>query len=163
MPGTTPRPTTAAAQVCRRRRTRAARRAICRSILARASLRCLVLLEATSAPPPTITVAVDVLRAAQCATPQRRAESTAHLSARVGPGPKTRDRAPATLRGVFVTALVADAFGTNCYYVAPAPGEQWVVIDPGIGVLTRLGPLLPEHRVSPAAAVSPHGHRDHTH
>jgi len=63
---------------------------------------------------------------------------------------------------VFVTALVADAFGTNCYVVAPAPGEQCVVIDPGIGVLNRLDDLLAEHRLHPAAVVLTHGHLDHT-
>ena len=63
---------------------------------------------------------------------------------------------------MFVTALVADAFGTNCYVVAPAPGEQCVVIDPGIGVLTRLDHLLAEHRLHPAAVVLTHGHLDHT-
>ncbi|TML32849.1 MAG: MBL fold metallo-hydrolase, partial [Actinobacteria bacterium] len=63
---------------------------------------------------------------------------------------------------MFVTALVADAFGTNCYVVAPGPGEQCVVIDPGIGVLTRLDHLLAEHRLHPAAVVLTHGHLDHT-
>jgi glyoxylase-like metal-dependent hydrolase (beta-lactamase superfamily II) len=63
---------------------------------------------------------------------------------------------------VFVTAVPADAFGTNCYLVATAPGEQCVVIDPGIGVLDRLDAALSRHRLQPAAVVLTHGHLDHT-
>ncbi|MET7968043.1 MBL fold metallo-hydrolase [Micromonospora sp. NPDC005305] len=56
----------------------------------------------------------------------------------------------------------ADAFGTNCYVVATAPGEQCVVVDPGIGVLDRLDAVLAEHRLHPAAVLLTHGHLDHT-
>jgi hydroxyacylglutathione hydrolase len=69
---------------------------------------------------------------------------------------------PVTLRGVFVTAVPADAFGTNCYLVATAPGEQCVVIDPGIGILPQLDAALARHRLRPAAVVLTHGHLDHT-
>ncbi|MGH3750616.1 MAG: MBL fold metallo-hydrolase, partial [Micromonosporaceae bacterium] len=34
---------------------------------------------------------------------------------------------------MLVTGFPADAFGTNCYIVAPAAGEQCVIVDPGIG------------------------------
>ncbi len=68
---------------------------------------------------------------------------------------------PATLGGVFVTGVVADAFDTNCYLVAAAPGEQCVVIDPGIGVDRRLDAVLAEHRLHPVAVVLTHGHLDH--
>jgi glyoxylase-like metal-dependent hydrolase (beta-lactamase superfamily II) len=63
---------------------------------------------------------------------------------------------------VFVAGFPADAFGTNCYVVATAPGEQCVVVDPGIGVLDRLDALLAEHRLHPAAVLLTHGHLDHT-
>lgn len=58
-------------------------------------------------------------------------------------------------------SLVADAFGTNCYLVAPAEGEECLVIDPGVGVVDRLGELLAEHRLRPAAVLLTHGHLDH--
>jgi glyoxylase-like metal-dependent hydrolase (beta-lactamase superfamily II) len=61
-----------------------------------------------------------------------------------------------------VAALPADAFGTNCYIVGAGPGEQCVVVDPGIGVLDRLEDLLAEHRLHPAAVLLTHGHLDHT-
>ncbi len=63
---------------------------------------------------------------------------------------------------MLVTAVPADAFGTNCYVVATAPGEQCVIVDPGIGVLDRLDAVLAEHRLQPAAVLLTHGHVDHT-
>jgi glyoxylase-like metal-dependent hydrolase (beta-lactamase superfamily II) len=63
---------------------------------------------------------------------------------------------------VLVAGFPADAFGTNCYLVATAPGEQCVVVDPGIGVIDQLDALLAEHRLHPAAVLLTHGHLDHT-
>lgn len=55
----------------------------------------------------------------------------------------------------------AAAFATNCYVVATAPGEECVVVDPGIGVVDTLRDLLSEHRLKPAAVLLTHGHVDH--
>jgi hydroxyacylglutathione hydrolase len=63
---------------------------------------------------------------------------------------------------VLVTGFPAAAFGTNCYVVAPAPGERCVVVDPGIDVMARLDDVLDEHRLSPVAVLLTHGHIDHT-
>ncbi|GAA0741560.1 MBL fold metallo-hydrolase [Dactylosporangium roseum] len=63
---------------------------------------------------------------------------------------------------MLVAGFPSKAFGTNCYVVAPAPGEQCVVIDPGIGVVDRLDEVLAEHRLQPAAVLLTHGHLDHT-
>jgi hydroxyacylglutathione hydrolase len=63
---------------------------------------------------------------------------------------------------MLIAGFPADAFGTNCYVVAQAPGEQCLVIDPGIGVIDRLDGLLAEHRLHPAAVLLTHGHVDHT-
>jgi hydroxyacylglutathione hydrolase len=63
---------------------------------------------------------------------------------------------------VLVTGFPADAFATNCYVVATAPGEQCVVIDPGIGVVRQLDEVLERHRLRPAAVLLTHGHLDHT-
>ena len=52
-------------------------------------------------------------------------------------------------------------FGTNCYVVAPAEGEDCLVVDPGIDVLARLAELLSAHRLRPAAVLLTHGHLDH--
>ena len=63
---------------------------------------------------------------------------------------------------MLVTGFPAEAFGTNCYIVATAPGEECVVIDPGIGVERHLDELLAKHRLRPAAVLLTHGHLDHT-
>ncbi|GAB2615803.1 hydrolase [Paractinoplanes abujensis] len=63
---------------------------------------------------------------------------------------------------MLVTGVEAQAFGTNCYVVAAGPGEQCLIVDPGIGVLDRLDEVLAEHRLSPAAVLLTHGHLDHT-
>lgn len=63
---------------------------------------------------------------------------------------------------MLVTGFEAQAFGTNCYVVATAPGEQCLIVDPGIGVLDQLDEVLAEHRLHPAAVLLTHGHLDHT-
>ncbi|MCH8613020.1 MBL fold metallo-hydrolase [Arsenicicoccus dermatophilus] len=55
----------------------------------------------------------------------------------------------------------AQAYATNCYVVAPAAGEQCLVVDPGFGVVDQLEALLREHRLKPAAVLLTHGHLDH--
>jgi glyoxylase-like metal-dependent hydrolase (beta-lactamase superfamily II) len=63
---------------------------------------------------------------------------------------------------VLVTGFPADVFGTNCYVVAAGPGEQCLVVDPGIGVLDQLDEVIAENRLHPAAVLLTHGHLDHT-
>jgi hydroxyacylglutathione hydrolase len=62
---------------------------------------------------------------------------------------------------VLTIGFPAAAFATNCYVVAPAAGEECLVIDPGIGVADRLREVLAEHRLRPAAVLLTHGHIDH--
>ncbi len=63
---------------------------------------------------------------------------------------------------MIVTSFPAEAFGTNCYVLAAGPGEQCLIVDPGIGVLDRLDEVLAKHRLFPAAVMLTHGHLDHT-
>lgn len=63
---------------------------------------------------------------------------------------------------MLVVGFPAAAFGTNCYVVATAAGEECVVIDPGIGVTDDLDDVLREHRLQPVAVLLTHGHLDHT-
>ena len=63
---------------------------------------------------------------------------------------------------MLVRGFPAQAFDTNCYVVAPAPGEQCVVVDPGIGVQDQLDEVLREQRLQPVAVLLTHGHLDHT-
>lgn len=76
--------------------------------------------------------------------------------------PGTLPRATATrLTRVFLIGFPAAAFATNCFVIAPAQGEECLVIDPGIGVVDRLDEVLREHRLRPAAVLLTHGHLDH--
>ena len=63
---------------------------------------------------------------------------------------------------MLVRGFPAAAFDTNCWVVAPAEGEQCIVIDPGIGVEGQLDEVLREHRLDPVAVLLTHGHLDHT-
>lgn len=63
---------------------------------------------------------------------------------------------------MLVAGFPAAAFDTNCYVVAPGPGQECVVVDPGIGVDADLDAVLREHRLQPVAVLLTHGHLDHT-
>jgi hydroxyacylglutathione hydrolase len=62
---------------------------------------------------------------------------------------------------VLVAGFPAGAFAANCYIVAPAPGEQCVIIDPGQDAEAGIEEVLAEHRLRPAAVLLTHGHIDH--
>ncbi|GLY17344.1 hydrolase [Kineosporia sp. NBRC 101677] len=55
----------------------------------------------------------------------------------------------------------SEVFGTNCYILAPAAGEECVIVDPGVAVLDRLSAVLREYRLKPASVLVTHGHIDH--
>jgi glyoxylase-like metal-dependent hydrolase (beta-lactamase superfamily II) len=63
---------------------------------------------------------------------------------------------------VLIAGFPSDATATNCWVVAPAAGEQCVVVDPGVGVTGRLDDVIAEHRLHPVAVLLTHGHFDHT-
>lgn len=63
---------------------------------------------------------------------------------------------------MLVVGFPALAFGTNCFVLAPAAGEECVVVDPGIGVADQLESVLREHRLLAVAVLLTHGHLDHT-
>jgi hydroxyacylglutathione hydrolase len=63
---------------------------------------------------------------------------------------------------VLVESFPAGPPGTNCFVIAPGPGERCVVVDPGIDAVGRLDEVLARHRLRPAAVLLTHGHLDHT-
>jgi glyoxylase-like metal-dependent hydrolase (beta-lactamase superfamily II) len=63
---------------------------------------------------------------------------------------------------VLIAGFPSDATATNCWVVAPAAGEQCVVIDPGIGVTGQLDEVIAENKLHPVAVLLTHGHFDHT-
>jgi hydroxyacylglutathione hydrolase len=62
---------------------------------------------------------------------------------------------------VLVAGFPAGSWQTNCYVVAPAAGEQCVIVDPGQDATSGIEGLLREHRLSPVAVLLTHGHIDH--
>jgi hydroxyacylglutathione hydrolase len=62
---------------------------------------------------------------------------------------------------VLVAGFPAGSFGTNCFVVAPAAGEECVIIDPGQDAERGIDEILREHRLRPVAVLLTHGHIDH--
>jgi len=63
---------------------------------------------------------------------------------------------------VLVVGFPAGPWQTNCWVVAPAAGEECVVIDPGYDAEGPLDAILEQHRLRPVAVLLSHGHVDHT-
>src|SRR6516165_7914152 len=62
---------------------------------------------------------------------------------------------------VLIAGFPAGSFATNCYVVAPGPGEECVIIDPGQDAEPAVTELLAEYRLRPVAVLATHGHVDH--
>src|SRR6266566_6156047 len=62
---------------------------------------------------------------------------------------------------VLIAGFPAGSFATNCYVVAPGPGEECLIIDPGQDAEPGVNELLAEHRLQPVAVLATHGHIDH--
>ena len=62
---------------------------------------------------------------------------------------------------MFVAGFPAGSFAANCYLVAPAPGEECVIIDPGENAKQGVDELARKHRLKPVAVLLTHGHLDH--
>ncbi|MEU1576144.1 MBL fold metallo-hydrolase [Streptomyces collinus] len=62
---------------------------------------------------------------------------------------------------MLIAGFPAGAWGTNCYLVAPAAGEECVIIDPGHQAADGVAEAVRKHRLKPIAVVLTHGHIDH--
>ncbi len=62
---------------------------------------------------------------------------------------------------MLVTGFPAGAFAANCYVIAPAPGEECVIVDPGQGAVDGIEEILAARRLKPVAVLATHGHIDH--
>ncbi|WP_399922813.1 MBL fold metallo-hydrolase [Streptomyces kanamyceticus] len=62
---------------------------------------------------------------------------------------------------MLIAGFPAGAWGTNCYLVAPAAGEECVIIDPGHQAAQGVEDALKKHRLKPVAVILTHGHIDH--
>src|SRR3984957_18853044 len=66
-----------------------------------------------------------------------------------------------SLVSVLVAGFPAGSFAANCYLVAPAPGEECVIIDPGQDAERGIEELIDRYRLKPIAVLLTHGHIDH--
>ena len=62
---------------------------------------------------------------------------------------------------MLIAAFPAGPWATNCYVVAPGPGEECVVIDPGMDAADGVAEVVRQHNLRPAAVLVTHGHIDH--
>ena len=62
---------------------------------------------------------------------------------------------------MLIAGFPAGLFATNCYVVAPGPGEECLIIDPGQDAEPGVTSLIAEHKLRPVAVLATHGHVDH--
>jgi hydroxyacylglutathione hydrolase len=62
---------------------------------------------------------------------------------------------------VIIAGFPAGAWGTNCYVVAPAAGEECVIVDPGQDAFDGVQDIIRENRLRPVAVLLTHGNLDH--
>jgi glyoxylase-like metal-dependent hydrolase (beta-lactamase superfamily II) len=62
---------------------------------------------------------------------------------------------------MLIAGFPAGSFAANCYIVAPAPGEECLIIDPGQDAEAGIEELVTEYRLRPVAVLATHGHIDH--
>ena len=62
---------------------------------------------------------------------------------------------------MLIAGFPAGSFAANCYVVAPGPGEECLIIDPGQDAEPAVTELLAEYRLRPVAVLATHGHVDH--
>jgi hydroxyacylglutathione hydrolase len=62
---------------------------------------------------------------------------------------------------VLIAGFPAGSFAANCYLVAPEPGAECVIIDPGEDAEGGIAEIIAEHRLKPVAVLLTHGHIDH--
>lgn len=60
-----------------------------------------------------------------------------------------------------ILRIVSTTLGENSYLVVPSDSSQALVVDPGVGVAQRLGPVLKELGAQICAVLLTHGHPDH--
>jgi hydroxyacylglutathione hydrolase len=62
---------------------------------------------------------------------------------------------------VLIAGFPAGSFAANCYIVAPGPGQECLIIDPGQDSAAGIDEIVGQYRLRPAAALATHGHIDH--
>ena len=55
---------------------------------------------------------------------------------------------------MLIAGFPAGAFAANCYVVAPAPGEECLIIDPGQDAEAGIAELIDRYRLRPVAVLA---------
>jgi len=62
---------------------------------------------------------------------------------------------------MLIAGFPAGSFAANCYLVAPEPGSEAVIIDPGQDAESGIEEVVAKYRLQPVAVLATHGHIDH--
>ena len=62
---------------------------------------------------------------------------------------------------MLIAGFPAGSFAANCYLVAPAAGEDCLIIDPGQDAGPGIEEIVARYRLRPVAVLATHGHMDH--
>jgi hydroxyacylglutathione hydrolase len=62
---------------------------------------------------------------------------------------------------VLIAGFPAGSLAANCYLIAPAAGEECLIIDPGEGAQGGIDEIVEQYRLRPVAVLATHGHVDH--
>jgi hydroxyacylglutathione hydrolase len=65
------------------------------------------------------------------------------------------------LDAVLITGFPAGMLACNCYVLAPGPGTDAIVVDPGQRAMGPLRRILDQNHLTPAGVLLTHGHIDH--
>ena len=64
---------------------------------------------------------------------------------------------------MLITSFAARTFATNCWIIASAPGQECIIVDPGMpDVSLEVEEILHKYDLKPVAMIITHGHLDHT-
>jgi len=62
---------------------------------------------------------------------------------------------------VLIEGFPAGSFAANCYVIAPGPGEECLIVDPGQDAMPGIDEIVAARRLRPVAVLATHGHIDH--
>jgi glyoxylase-like metal-dependent hydrolase (beta-lactamase superfamily II) len=64
---------------------------------------------------------------------------------------------------MFIASFPAPMYATNCWIIAGKPGQECIIVDPGMpDVSHEITAIIEENNLKPVAALITHGHLDHT-
>ena len=63
---------------------------------------------------------------------------------------------------MFIASFPAPMYATNCWIIAGKPGQECIIVDPGMPDISHeIQAIVAENNLKPVAALITHGHLDH--